>query len=121
MPYGALPPIRTLAAELAINCNTVATAYKQLVSAGISRTGHRAGTVITELPMVVEEARITPRTLDLASGNPDVRLLPDLPAAVAATSATPALYGATAASRATKGVHSTVRQLDRWGSLRHAR
>ena len=39
----ALPPVRELAAELDINRNTVAAAYKRLAAAGIALTQGAAG------------------------------------------------------------------------------
>ena len=45
-PGDALPPIRALAAELGVNRNTVAAAYRQLVAAGVAETHGRGGTAI---------------------------------------------------------------------------
>lgn len=44
----ALPPIRQLAADLSLNPNTVAKAYKQLENQRIIKTARRAGTFIRD-------------------------------------------------------------------------
>ncbi|PXW28814.1 UNVERIFIED_CONTAM: GntR family transcriptional regulator [Williamsia faeni] len=95
-PGDSLPPIRSLADDLGLNRNTVATAYRQLVSMGLAVTRSRAGTVITTLPPPDTELDPAPGAMDLASGNPDPALLPDLYAAVSASRTDPALYGAPA-------------------------
>ncbi len=53
-PGDALPTVRQLAADLGINLNTVARAYRQLEAAGLVSTRRGRGTV-------VESARETPR------------------------------------------------------------
>ena len=75
----ALPPIRSLAQELGVNRNTVATAYRLLVAAGVAETHGRGGTAIATVPDVDRDGASLRRELvDLASGNPDPRLLPDV-------------------------------------------
>ena len=95
-PGSVLPPIRTLAGELQVNRNTVAAAYRQLVSAGVAQAQGRRGTAIAELPDLDAEQLPTSGLRDLASGNPDVRLLPDLLAALRHAKYQPTLYGAPA-------------------------
>src|SRR5215218_321674 len=78
-PGEALPPIRSLATDLGVNRNTVAAAYRLLVAAGVAETHGRGGTMIAGVPDVARDGVLAPRPLvDLASGNPDPRLLPDV-------------------------------------------
>jgi DNA-binding transcriptional MocR family regulator len=92
-PGELLPPIRTLAAELGVNRNTVAAAYKQLVAAGVAETHGRGGTAIAGVPDVERDGASPRRELvDLAGGNPDPGLLPDVAPYLAGYA--PALYGA---------------------------
>lgn len=51
-PGDRLPTIRTLAAELEVSANTVARAYRVLISSGIARAAGRAGTFIADAPPV---------------------------------------------------------------------
>lgn len=43
----ALPPVRQLAADLGVNLNTVATAYRQLQSEGLITVRHGSGAVVS--------------------------------------------------------------------------
>lgn len=95
-PGDSLPPIRGLAIELGVNRNTVATAYRQLVSLGAAETRGRGGTVITARLHADSELPAPPHAVDLASGNPDPALLPDLRAAIAASPYHLTLYGTSA-------------------------
>ncbi|WP_260470932.1 GntR family transcriptional regulator, partial [Streptomyces sp. RP5T] len=71
-PQDLLPPVRKLAEELGVNRNTVASAYRQLVSAGEAETRGRGGTVVSGVPQLAcEGAWLGGRLIDLASGNPD--------------------------------------------------
>ncbi|QBJ97220.1 aminotransferase class I/II-fold pyridoxal phosphate-dependent enzyme [Rhodococcus sp. ABRD24] len=90
-----LPPVRQLAAELGVNRNTVAAAYRTLVLAGVAETRGRGGTVLRDNRDAGEQegsAEGTPLT-DLASGNPDPALLPDLTTALVGLDVTAKLYG----------------------------
>jgi DNA-binding transcriptional MocR family regulator len=72
----ALPTIRTLAGSLGVNRNTVASAYRHLSDAGIIQGRGRQGSRIA-----ISSTSDTPGpTLlhDIAGGNPDRRLLPDV-------------------------------------------
>src|SRR4051794_4076476 len=92
-PGDALPPIRALATDLGVNRNTVAAAYRRLVAAGVAETHGRLGTAIAGLPAVARDGASAPRELaDLAGGNPDPALLPDV--APYLPGYAPALYGA---------------------------
>lgn len=94
-PGASLPPVRDLAAELGINRNTVAAAYRRLVTAGIAVTQGRLGTVIRGQyePGEQEGALAGTPLTDLASGNPNPAWLPDLPAALQVKPYKPRLYG----------------------------
>lgn len=107
LPGAELPTVRALADRLGVNRNTVASAYAVLVKAGVAETGGRRGTRIAVIPQVPREmdriigssrtdgAADTGRAsiadpgarsgsgpagglVDLASGNPDPVLLPNL-------------------------------------------
>ena len=49
-PGEEIPPIRALAAQLLVNPNTVARAYRELEAAGIIATRRGAGTVVRAAP-----------------------------------------------------------------------
>ncbi|MEV7392771.1 GntR family transcriptional regulator [Streptomyces sp. NPDC091215] len=76
-PQAMPPPVRALAAELGVNRNTVALAYRRLVEAGVAETRGRGGTVIAAVPQLAREG-VGGDSVDLASGNPDPELLPDI-------------------------------------------
>ncbi|BCF86675.1 transcriptional regulator PtsJ (plasmid) [Rhodococcus qingshengii] len=94
-PGQNLPPIRHLAKELEVNRNTVAAAYRWLVEVGIAESRGRAGTVIRDQQDAGEQegAAIGTPLVDLASGNPDPALLPELNGVVANLDLPPKLYG----------------------------
>lgn len=93
-PGDALPPVRSLAAALGVNRNTVTAAYRQLGTSGVVVTDGRRGTRVH---------RATPPTLegfagdtvlhDIASGNPDPALIPDPTPVLARVAHRPVLYG----------------------------
>lgn len=96
LPAGAsLPPVRDLAVDLGVNRNTVASAYRRLVTAGIAVTQGRLGTIIRD-PFQAGEQEGTlansPLT-DFASGNPNPAWLPDPNAALRLRPYRPRLYG----------------------------
>ncbi|KAF1012825.1 MAG: Vitamin B6 salvage pathway transcriptional repressor PtsJ [Stenotrophomonas maltophilia] len=86
-----LPPVRELAERLGVNRNTVAAAYKRLDGAGLASTAGRRGTVVRGPVAAMAREGSTPGLAlhDLASGNPDPRLLPVLRMQASA----PRLYG----------------------------
>lgn len=92
-PGAMLPPVRTLAADLGVNRNTVALAYRRLVEAGVAETRGRGGTVITAVPQLAREGTGGGDCVDLASGNPDPQLLPDILAAARSGHYRQPLYG----------------------------
>ncbi|MFE2414763.1 aminotransferase class I/II-fold pyridoxal phosphate-dependent enzyme [Kitasatospora sp. NPDC059408] len=100
-PGTALPPLRDLAAELGVNANTVAAAYRLLRDRGVIETAGRKGSRILPRPALTTRDQIRvpvpPHARDLSAGNPDPALLPDLAPALAAAAeaarAEPVLYG----------------------------
>lgn len=94
-PGAGLPPVRTLAEQLAVNRNTVVAAYGLLVQAGVAVTRGRAGTQIVDLqPLPQEGFSNVTGMIDIASGNPDPALLPPASNALAELAANePVLYG----------------------------
>lgn len=76
-----LPPVRGLAAQLRVSPATVAAAYRLLQERGIVFADRRRGTRVNPAPpLSVPAAAPLPKGVrDLASGNPDLALLPSLP------------------------------------------
>ncbi|MFD9338525.1 aminotransferase class I/II-fold pyridoxal phosphate-dependent enzyme [Streptomyces sp. NPDC060028] len=102
LPPGAvLPPMRELAGVLGVNPNTVAAAYRTLRERGVIETDGRRGSRVRARPASAprDELRmaVPAGVRDIASGNPDVRLLPALDAALAEAARryaqAPTLYG----------------------------
>lgn len=80
-PGQSLPSVRTLARALDISPATVSQAITRLRQRGVVITRPRSGTRIAERSPVVPPAPDLPLPeglVDLATGNPDVALLPDL-------------------------------------------
>ena len=100
-PGQLLPPMRELAAELEVNPNTVASAYRILRERGVIETAGRRGSRVRSKPATTgrEYARmdVPEGARDVASGNPDPALLPSLARAFAAAAEqadrSPVLYG----------------------------
>jgi DNA-binding transcriptional MocR family regulator len=100
-PGVLLPPMRELAAVLGVNPNTVAAAYRTLRERGVIETDGRRGSRVRARPASAPRDALrmpVPEGVrDLASGNPDVRLLPALDRALAGAArryaAAPTLYG----------------------------
>ncbi|HWM37587.1 MAG TPA: aminotransferase class I/II-fold pyridoxal phosphate-dependent enzyme [Streptomyces sp.] len=87
-PGQHLPPVRELAAELGVNANTVAAAYRSLRERGVIETAGRRGSRVRERPSERaprESIRVgvPPGATDVSSGNPDPGLLPPLREALA--------------------------------------
>jgi DNA-binding transcriptional regulator YhcF (GntR family) len=89
----ALPPVRQLAADLGVNLNTIARAYRELEREGLVSTGPGRGTFVAgdrdRAP--VERARLESRLRDVVA---DARLAGYGPAALRAL-LSDALAGAT--------------------------
>ncbi|MDX6311008.1 MAG: hypothetical protein QOF44_472, partial [Streptomyces sp.] len=103
-PGATLPPLRELATELSVNPNTVAAAYRLLRDRGVIETAGRRGSRVRPRPATSARDEISieapPGVRNLATGNPDLALLPPLGDALAAAAARhaarPMLYGASA-------------------------
>lgn len=80
-PGAPLPAVRALAADLGVSPTTVAAAFKDLRSRGLIVTRSRSGAHVSWRPPVAGAwmGTLAPAgARDLASGNPDPELLPDL-------------------------------------------
>ncbi len=84
-PGESLPPVRSLATRLSVSPATVAAAYRLLQDRGIATADGRRGTRLRSVSPALPTTRAElPRgARDLATGNPDPELLPDIDAAVA--------------------------------------
>ncbi len=98
-PGASVQPIRHLAAELGVNPNTVAAAYRMLRDRGVVQTAGRRGTSVRSPPATAPLDR-TPLEVpagvrDLADGRPAASLLPGLaePLALGAAAAAGRGYG----------------------------
>jgi len=97
IPPGApLPTVRALAAALRLSAATVAAAYRTLRVRGlVAGEGRRGTRVVLRPPLVVRRPPVAPSgARDLAEGNPDPALLPDLRPALRRLCGRPGLYGA---------------------------
>ncbi|MEX0972016.1 MAG: aminotransferase class I/II-fold pyridoxal phosphate-dependent enzyme [Solirubrobacterales bacterium] len=95
-PGAPLPPVRSLAAELGVSPTTVAAAFRDLRSRGLVVGRSRSRTVVSWQPPVAAPwsgISVPPGVRDLASGNPDPELLPDLAAALRGIEPPRQLYG----------------------------
>jgi DNA-binding transcriptional MocR family regulator len=85
-PGAALPAVRGLAAELGLSPATVAKAYQALRQRGVVETAGRNGTRVRPRPPVIggrpRHPAVPEGLVDLSAGEPDVRLLPRLGAAL---------------------------------------
>jgi DNA-binding transcriptional MocR family regulator len=94
-PGGILPTVRALAARLGLSPATVAAAYRVLQARGLA-TGHgRRGTRVAFRPPLLSprlEAEVPSDLVDVASGNPDPKLLPPWGPARAGLRHEPLLY-----------------------------
>ncbi|MCX5197542.1 aminotransferase class I/II-fold pyridoxal phosphate-dependent enzyme [Streptomyces sp. NBC_00249] len=100
-PGVLLPAMRELAAELGVNPNTVAAAYRTLRERGVIETDGRRGSRVRARPATAprDTLRMTvpDGVRDATQGNPDRALLPSLDGALAAAARryaqAPTLYG----------------------------
>lgn len=94
-PGDVLPPVRELAGKLSVNRNTVAVAYKRLVTSGLAISQGRNGTAIkthNTLP-ALEGGDPSSPLKDISSGNPDPTRLANVKNYLSAIAAAPRLYG----------------------------
>jgi DNA-binding transcriptional MocR family regulator len=111
LPGQALPPVRTLAAELGVSPATVASAYRDLRVKGVARGHKRAGTRITGAPPTAPRPplAVPAGARNLLSGSPDPVYLPALPGprrAARAALSSPRLYNDPAISPRLAGLAS---------------
>jgi DNA-binding transcriptional MocR family regulator len=94
-PGDTVPSVRALARELGVSPTTVASAYRDLRQRGVLVSHDRSRTLVGHRPPVA--GRLAPDlpagAVDLASGNPDPALLPDLGPALAALPSRHRIYG----------------------------
>jgi DNA-binding transcriptional MocR family regulator len=79
-PGARLPTVRALATRLGVSPTTVAAVYRDLGHRGLLSAAGRLGTTVSRRPPVASSWKpvFAPGVRDLASGNPDPALLPDL-------------------------------------------
>lgn len=94
-PGQALPTVRRLAEDLEVSPNTAAMAYRSLQHRGLVTSSGRRGTRIARGPVLIARTpiRIPAGVRNLASGNPDPKLLPDLRPHLARIDPGTRLYG----------------------------
>ncbi len=91
-----LPTVRELAARLRVSPTTVAAAYRTLRLRGLVVAQGRRGSAISHHPPIAQAraaARVPAHAVNLASGNPDPALLPELGSALRGIDTSPVLYG----------------------------
>jgi DNA-binding transcriptional MocR family regulator len=93
-PGAQLPPIRGLASDLTVSATTVASAYRELRRRGLLVAAGRRGTRVAARPPLPVRTRIfvPAGARDLATGNPDPELLPQLADALSRIDTAPRLY-----------------------------
>jgi DNA-binding transcriptional MocR family regulator len=104
--------VRALAARLGVSPGTVAAAYQRLADRGVLQGHGRRGTVVAGRPPLPLGPRfVLPAGVrNLADGNPDPALLPDLAPVLGALDLSPQLYGG--AAKHPGLVAAAIRQLD---------
>ncbi|HEY2592828.1 MAG TPA: aminotransferase class I/II-fold pyridoxal phosphate-dependent enzyme [Chloroflexota bacterium] len=96
LPGAPLPSVRQLASSLSVSPPTVAAALADLRRRGVIVTHARRRSIVSPRPPLsagLTEPSLPPDVLDLARGNPDPALLPDLAPFLARISEPARLYG----------------------------
>lgn len=95
LPGERLEPVRAVAESLGMAPNTVAAAYRTLGERGFLIGKGRRGTFVAPRPpvLVAAEQPVPAGLINLASGNPDLALLPEISTALTTMSAEHVLYG----------------------------
>jgi DNA-binding transcriptional MocR family regulator len=94
VPGEPLPSVRRLAADLEVSPTTVAAAFADLRRRGVVVSRPRSGMQVAERPPLGAFVAAVPAgARDLATGNPDPALLPDLVPHLRATDPPPRRYG----------------------------
>lgn len=96
-PGAPMPTVRALACRSGVSPTTAAAAYRTLRQRGLIVTHGRNGTAVSPRPPVAAPVAWPPpgKRRNLAAGNPDPALLPDLGKVVATLTPAPQLYGET--------------------------
>ena len=91
---GKLPPIRLLATKLKVSPATVSGAYRRLQERGFVVSHGRGGTVVSSRPPVSvgKPLLMDDDVIDVATGNPDPKLLPKIAPALASVRRSQRLY-----------------------------
>jgi DNA-binding transcriptional MocR family regulator len=94
-PGAPLPSVRGLARTLGLSPSTIAASYQQLRQRGLVVGHDRSRTTVAHRPPLALRLApdLPPGVVDLATGNPDPRLLPDLGPLLAQVVPTHRLYG----------------------------
>jgi len=94
-PGDDLLPVRELAAQLGVSPSTVAVAYRALKDRGLVTTRGRSGTRVSLGPPIAVRGpvQVPAGVRNLADGNPDPDLLPNLGPLLARLDDRPRLYG----------------------------
>lgn len=94
-PGEPLPSVRGLASQLGLSPSTIAAAYRDLRQRGVVVSHDRSRTTVAHRPPLA--VRLVPElpddAIDLATGNPDPELLPDLGPALSRIGPVHRLYG----------------------------
>jgi DNA-binding transcriptional MocR family regulator len=77
-PGENLPTVRSLAADLGVNKNTVVVAYRQLQATGLVVSDGRRGSIVASQSSAAPSSDAgLPQMMSVRDGNPDIAFLPD--------------------------------------------